>query len=326
MTRRPVDPSYRALLAVPTLGRIVLGMGLARIAQAMLGVALVLFTLAEYRSPELAGLVTFASIFPGIAISPIAGVLLDRHGRIRLMIADYLCGCDRPRPDRDPGKRPCAATVAARAHRGRDVADVDLQCRRAADAVPVDRAAQPLGAGQRPRLERLRRGDDLRATARGDPGRAWRRRRGAARGWGAVRADGPEHGRRARSADRGDRHGIPAGRRARGRDLCLAEQDPPRTRRDRLRPQPVRRHDDDRPPAARPAPARRERGARRRDVRDLGRLRDGLGAGVRADRHARPGVDHARAPAVRVRGRRRPHAAGGAGLRREPSTRSSASP
>jgi MFS family permease len=92
MTRRTVDPSYRALFAVPTLGRIVLGMGLARIAQTMLGVALVLFTLAEYRSPELAGLVTFASIFPGIAISPIAGVLLDRHGRIRLMIADYVVG------------------------------------------------------------------------------------------------------------------------------------------------------------------------------------------------------------------------------------------
>lgn len=90
MSTRPGDPSYRALFQVPSLGRIVLGMGLARIAQAMLGVALVLFTLAEYRSPQLAGLVTFASIFPGIAISPIAGVLLDRHGRIRLMIADYL--------------------------------------------------------------------------------------------------------------------------------------------------------------------------------------------------------------------------------------------
>jgi MFS family permease len=92
MTHRPVEPSYRALFAVPSLARIVLGMGLARIAQTMLGVALVLFTLAEYRSPELAGLVTFASIFPGIAISPIAGVLLDRHGRIRLMIADYVVG------------------------------------------------------------------------------------------------------------------------------------------------------------------------------------------------------------------------------------------
>ena len=90
MTHRSADPSYRALFRVPTLGRIVLGMGLARIAQAMVGIAFVLFTLAEYHSPELAGLVTFASIVPGIAISPIAGVLLDRHGRIRLMIVDYL--------------------------------------------------------------------------------------------------------------------------------------------------------------------------------------------------------------------------------------------
>lgn len=90
MTHRSADPSYRALLRVPSLGRILLGMGLARVAQAMVAIALVLFTLAEYHSPELAGLVTFASIFPGIAISPIAGVLLDRHGRIRLMILDYL--------------------------------------------------------------------------------------------------------------------------------------------------------------------------------------------------------------------------------------------
>jgi MFS family permease len=65
-------------------------MAFARVAQAMVAIALVLFTLAEYHSPELAGLVTFASIFPGIAISPIAGVLLDRHGRIRLMILDYV--------------------------------------------------------------------------------------------------------------------------------------------------------------------------------------------------------------------------------------------
>src|SRR5512140_2571780 len=90
MARPPVDRSYRALLGVPSLGRILLGMAFARIAQAMVAIALVLFTLAEYHSPELAGVVTFASVFPGIAISPIAGVLLDRHGRIRLMILDYL--------------------------------------------------------------------------------------------------------------------------------------------------------------------------------------------------------------------------------------------
>jgi MFS family permease len=90
MPDHALDRSYRALLAVPSLGRILLGMGFARVAQAMVAIALVLFTLAEYHSPELAGLVTFASVFPGIAISPIAGVLLDRHGRIRLMIVDYV--------------------------------------------------------------------------------------------------------------------------------------------------------------------------------------------------------------------------------------------
>jgi MFS family permease len=65
-------------------------MQLARIAQAMVGVALVLFTLAEYDSPALAGLVTFASIFPGLLVSPLAGALLDRHGRVRLVALDYV--------------------------------------------------------------------------------------------------------------------------------------------------------------------------------------------------------------------------------------------
>ncbi len=86
----PLGRSYRALLQVPTLGRVIASMQLARIAQSMVGVALVLFTLAEYDSPALAGLVTFASIFPGLLISPIAGALLDRHGRIRLMALDYV--------------------------------------------------------------------------------------------------------------------------------------------------------------------------------------------------------------------------------------------
>lgn len=82
-------PSYRAVFAVPQLGRVVASMQLARIAQTMLGVAIVLFALAEYDSPALAGIVTFASILPGLLIAPIAGALLDRHGRVRLMALDY---------------------------------------------------------------------------------------------------------------------------------------------------------------------------------------------------------------------------------------------
>lgn len=90
MTNPALDRSYRALLAVPSLGRILLGMQVARIGQAMIGVALVLFTLSAYGSPALAGFVTFASIFPGLLVSPIAGALLDRHGRTRLIILDLL--------------------------------------------------------------------------------------------------------------------------------------------------------------------------------------------------------------------------------------------
>lgn len=90
MSHTPVDRSYRALLRVPDMGRILLSMQIARIAQSMVGVAFVLFTLQTYDSPALAGLVTFASVFPGLAVSPIAGALLDRHGRVRLVALDYV--------------------------------------------------------------------------------------------------------------------------------------------------------------------------------------------------------------------------------------------
>jgi MFS family permease len=84
------ERSYRALLQVPGLGRILLSMQLSRVAQAMVGVALILFTLNEYHSPALTGAVTFASVLPGLLVAPVAGVLLDRHGRTRLVILDYL--------------------------------------------------------------------------------------------------------------------------------------------------------------------------------------------------------------------------------------------
>jgi MFS family permease len=83
------EQSYRALLRVPYLGRVLLSMMIARVAQAMVGVAMVLFTLREYDSPELAGVVTLAYVLPGLLVSPIAGALLDRHGRVRLVILDY---------------------------------------------------------------------------------------------------------------------------------------------------------------------------------------------------------------------------------------------
>jgi len=90
VTTAPLDRSYRALLRVPTLGRVLVSMQIARVAQSMVSIAIVLFTLDRYGSAAFAGLVTFASVFPGLLISPLAGALLDRHGRIRLVILDFV--------------------------------------------------------------------------------------------------------------------------------------------------------------------------------------------------------------------------------------------
>src|SRR4051812_9504216 len=65
-------------------------MQIARICQSMVSVAIVLFALEAYHSPRVVGLATFWAIFPGLLLSPIAGALLDRHGRTRLVILDYV--------------------------------------------------------------------------------------------------------------------------------------------------------------------------------------------------------------------------------------------
>src|SRR6059036_684054 len=84
------DGSYRALLTLPYVARLLLGMQIARIGQSMVSIAIVLFALTSYHSAALAGAATFFSVFPGLVVSPIAGALLDRHGRTRLVVLDYL--------------------------------------------------------------------------------------------------------------------------------------------------------------------------------------------------------------------------------------------
>jgi hypothetical protein len=74
------------LFALPSVGRLLTGMLIARIAQSMVSVTIVLFTLSVYKSAQLAGLAAFFSLFPGLIVSPVAGALLDRHGRTRLVI------------------------------------------------------------------------------------------------------------------------------------------------------------------------------------------------------------------------------------------------
>lgn len=90
MTSPTTAPSYGALLRVPGMRGLLASMTLARTAQAMAGMTLTLLVLALFDSPALAGVVAFASIVPGLVVSPIAGALLDRHGRVRLVTLDYL--------------------------------------------------------------------------------------------------------------------------------------------------------------------------------------------------------------------------------------------
>jgi MFS family permease len=85
-----LERSYGALFRVPSIARVLVGMQVARIGQSMVNVAMVLFTLNVYRSAPLAGLVGVALALPGILFSPVAGALLDRHGRMHLVLLDYL--------------------------------------------------------------------------------------------------------------------------------------------------------------------------------------------------------------------------------------------
>ncbi|MEO8632573.1 MAG: MFS transporter, partial [Chloroflexota bacterium] len=82
-------PSYRRLFAIEGFPRLVASMMLARVAGQMVALILVLLALQRYGSAELAGLVTFLAVAPGIIASPVAGALLDRHGRTRLVVLDY---------------------------------------------------------------------------------------------------------------------------------------------------------------------------------------------------------------------------------------------
>src|SRR5690348_13382700 len=81
--------SYGALFRVPGFAQIAAGTVLARTAIQLWQIALVLFVLQRFHSPALAGEALFLAVVPGLVISPLAGALLDRHGRLRLILVDY---------------------------------------------------------------------------------------------------------------------------------------------------------------------------------------------------------------------------------------------
>ena len=84
-----VDSSYRSLFAINGVSRITLGLLLGRVAGSMWQLVLVLFILARFHSPALAGIGVVAGQVPGKVVSPLAGALLDRYGRSYLVLVDY---------------------------------------------------------------------------------------------------------------------------------------------------------------------------------------------------------------------------------------------
>ena len=87
--------SYRALLRIDAVGNLLLAASLARLAERMLGLSVVLYALQRFQSPQLAGWVAFAAMAPGLLVGPLAGALLDRIGAARAIALDMACsaGC-----------------------------------------------------------------------------------------------------------------------------------------------------------------------------------------------------------------------------------------
>ena len=134
-------------------------------------VGLVLFALQRYHSAGVAGVSLFLLIFPGLLLSPIAGALLDRHGRKRLMRLDFSVAAV------------CLTlivTLAATNHlpglgsvrpARRWLVDEHAQPRRRALLLPADRAPRPVGSRQRGRQHLLWRVGDSRSGPRRVPHR-----------------------------------------------------------------------------------------------------------------------------------------------------------
>ena len=87
--------SYHELIRRPDVSRLLLAAALARLAERMLTLVLVLYALDRFHSAPLAGWVGFAAMAPGLLVSPLAGALLDRLGSAPAIAVDMACsaGC-----------------------------------------------------------------------------------------------------------------------------------------------------------------------------------------------------------------------------------------
>jgi MFS family permease len=84
--------AYRTLLGLPHVPQLFWAACLSRLAARMFALAIVLYALSRFHSPELAGWLFFAAFAPGLAISPLAGAILDRIGAARAIALDMAVG------------------------------------------------------------------------------------------------------------------------------------------------------------------------------------------------------------------------------------------
>lgn len=82
--------TYRDLLKIPDLPMLMVSATLSRAAERMFLLTLVLFALDSFPTPATAGWLAFIAAAPGLAISPIAGAVLDRIGPTIAVRADTL--------------------------------------------------------------------------------------------------------------------------------------------------------------------------------------------------------------------------------------------
>jgi MFS family permease len=84
--------SYWGLFKIRGVSPLIGTMILSRLGANMWNLALVLFVLEQFHSPAITGLISFFGLTPGLLISPLAGVVLDRHGRKRWVALDLAVG------------------------------------------------------------------------------------------------------------------------------------------------------------------------------------------------------------------------------------------
>ena len=91
MTERSFEAaSYRQVLGLADVSALLLATLLSRLAARMFALTIVLYAVTRLGSPVLAGWLAFATVAPGLMISPIAGALIDRVGSVWAISVDLV--------------------------------------------------------------------------------------------------------------------------------------------------------------------------------------------------------------------------------------------